>query len=143
MGLSESVRRIGGEPRGTRGYLERICFQVNGCFEQGWFDGCAVMMRRLVETLLIEAFEHHKIDSKVKHPTTGDFLHLRDLIDRALQEPSWNLTRVTKTALPRLKSLGDQSAHSRRYNARREDIDRVSNEFRVCCEEFLYLAGLR
>jgi hypothetical protein len=47
--------------RSTRGYLERVCFQINGCYEQGWFDACAVMMRRLLETLIVEAFERHKL----------------------------------------------------------------------------------
>jgi hypothetical protein len=42
--------------RGTRGYVERITYQVNGCYEYGWYDACAVMMRRLMETLIIEAF---------------------------------------------------------------------------------------
>ncbi|MBI4756960.1 MAG: DUF4145 domain-containing protein [Betaproteobacteria bacterium] len=129
--------------KGTRGYIERVCFQVNGAYEQGWFDACAVMMRRLVETLIIETFEHHKIDHKIKNPGTGDFLMLRDLIDKALQEPTWNLGRNTKQALPRLKTLGDQSAHSRRYNAHREDIDRVIQDFRGACQELIYLANLK
>ena len=34
--------------RGTRGYIEKVVNQINGCYEKGWFDGCAVMMRRLV-----------------------------------------------------------------------------------------------
>src|SRR6266446_10018155 len=59
--------------RGTRGYVEKVVNQVNGCYEKGWFDGCAVMMRRLVETLIIECFEHHHIDHKIKN-VKGDFL---------------------------------------------------------------------
>ena len=47
--------------KGTRGYIERVVFQINGCYEKGWFDGCAVMMRRLIETLIIECFEKHLI----------------------------------------------------------------------------------
>lgn len=128
--------------RNTRGYIERVCFQINGSYENGWFDACAVMMRRLLETLIIETFEHHKIDSKIKN-ATGDFFFLRDLIDRVMQEPAWNLGRNTKQALPKLKLLGDQSAHSRRYNAHREDIDRVASDFRTVCQELLYLAKLK
>jgi hypothetical protein len=105
--------------RGTRIYIERVVNQINGCYEKGWFDGCAVMMRRLIETLIIECFETAKIADKIKDPRTGDFFYLKDLIDKALQEPSWNLGRNTKQALPKLKSVGDQSAHSRRYNGKR------------------------
>jgi len=128
--------------RGTRGYLEKVVNQINGCYEKGWFDGCAVMMRRLLETLIIECFEKHKIDSKIKD-TKGDFLYLADLIDRTIQETTWNLGRNVKMALPKLKSIGDKSAHSRRYNAHREDIDKVSMDFRDTCQELLVIAGLK
>jgi len=129
--------------RGTRGYVEKVVNQINGCYEKGWFDGCAVMMRRLVETLIIECFEKHGIANKIKNPVTGDFLYLGDLVDKTLQENAWNLGRNTKLGLPRLKSIGDQSAHSRRYNAHREDVDKVSNDFRIACEELLYVSGLK
>jgi hypothetical protein len=129
--------------RGTRGYIERVVFQVNGCYEKGWFDGCAVMMRRLIETLIIECFEKYGVVNNIKNPKTGDFLTLGDLVDKVIQEPSWNLGRNTKQALPRLKNIGDQSAHSRRYNAHREDIDKLSLDFRVVCQELIYLAAFK
>lgn len=129
--------------RGTRGYIEKIVFQVNGCYEKGWFDGCAVMMRRLIETLIIECFEKHQIADTIKNPKTGDFLYLGDLVEMAIRETAWNLGRKTKQAMPRLKNIGDQSAHSRRYNAHREDIDKLSEDFRVVCQELVYLAGLK
>ena len=129
--------------RGTRGYIERVVNQMNGCYEKGWFDGCAVMMRRLIETLIIECFEKSGIADTIKDERTGEFLYLRDLIDRLLHEKSWNLCRITKQALPKLKNVGDQSAHSRRYNANREDIDKLANDFRVVCQELIYLAQLK
>ena len=122
--------------------VERVVNQINGCYEKGWFDGCAVMMRRLIETLIIECFEKHGVAHKIKN-ATGDFLYLGDLIDKTLQETAWNLGRNTKQGLPKLKNIGDQSAHNRRYNAHREDVDKVSNDFRVACEELLYISGLK
>jgi hypothetical protein len=127
----------------TRGYLERVVHQINGCYEKGWFDGCAVMMRRLVETLIIECFEAHGIADEIKDPRTGDFLYLSDLVNRTLGKSAWNLGRQTKRALPNLKTLGDQSAHSRRYNAHREDIDRLILDFRTACQELIYLSNLK
>jgi hypothetical protein len=129
--------------RGTRGYIEIVVNQINGCYEKGWFDGCAVMMRRLVETLIIECFECYKIEATIKN-TKGDFLQLAELIDKTLQETTnWNLGRNTKEGLPRLKKVGDYSAHTRRYNAHRGDIDKVSTDFRVVCEELLYISKLK
>ena len=127
---------------GTRGYIERVVFQINGCYEKGWFDGCAVMMRRLLETLIIECFETAGAAGKVKN-SQGDFLMLSDLIGEMLSETSWNLGRTTRRALPKLKDVGDRSAHSRRYNAHREDIERIATDFRVVCQELIYLANLK
>ncbi len=127
---------------GTRGYIEKVVIQINGCYEMGWFDACAVMIRRLIETLLIETFEHNRLDHKIKY-SNGDFLFLADIIDKTLIEPSWNLTRGTKKVLPLLKKLGDYSAHNRRYTAQKQDIDLISYDLRAAVQEFLYISSLK
>jgi len=128
--------------RGTRSYIEKVTNQVNGTYENGWFDGCAVMIRRLIETLIIETFEHHGIANKIMNPE-GDFLQLQDLVEKTLTEPSWNLSRGTKRALPKLKSIGDLSAHSRRFLAHRQDIEKNIDDLRVVVQELVYLAELK
>ena len=128
--------------RNTRGYVERVTHQLNGSYSSGWYDCCAVMIRRLIETLIIEAFEHHKISAKIKGPS-GDFLYLSDLITKTLSETSWNLGRNTKQALPKLKDIGDKSAHSRRYLSGRNDIDKISADLRVVVQELIFLADLK
>jgi len=124
-----------------RGYLIAVGRQMNGCFESGWYDACAVMMRRLLETALIEAFEANKLDGKIKNPN-GEFLQLTELIAAALSEPTWNLSRNTRKALPKLRDVGHLSAHSRRFTAQRSDIGPLQPGCRVAIEEFLHLAGL-
>lgn len=126
----------------TRGYIEKIVYQINGCYEKGWFDACAVMTRRLIETLIIEAFEHCNISANIKGPT-GDYYFLRDLISRTLTESTWNLGRNTRNALPRLKDIGDQSAHSRRFIAQRADIEKIIPDLRVVVQELTFIAGLK
>ena len=128
---------------GTRGYIEKVVFQINGTYEKGWYDACAVMMRRLIETLIIECFEANNIAYKIKDPKTGDFYYLSELISRTLQEATWNIGRNSKRALQNLKNIGDQSAHSRRYIAHREDIDKVITDFRITCQELIYLSKLK
>jgi len=66
--------------RGTRGYLEKIVHQINGSYDNGWYDSCAVMIRRLIETLIIECYEAHNIAGKIKDPkgTNGDYLYLKE-----------------------------------------------------------------
>jgi hypothetical protein len=128
--------------RDTRGYITRIANQINGAYENGWYDACAVMIRRLIETLIIEAFEHHQIASRIQN-STGDFFYLRDLIDSTLQESAWNLGRNVKQALPKLKEVGDKSAHSRRFLAQRGDIQPLVTDVRVVVQELLFLAALK
>lgn len=128
--------------RRTRGYIEAVANQVNGSYERGWYDACAVMIRRLVETLIIEAFEAHEISDHIKNPQ-GDFFFLRDLVSKTLAEASWNIGRNVKAALPRLKEIGDKSAHSRRYIAHQKDIDGVIDDLRVVVQELVFLAKLK
>lgn len=128
--------------RGTRGYIEKVVNQANGCYENGWYDSCAVMLRRLIETLIIEVFEKHLITQKIKN-TQGDFFYLRDLIGLCITETTWNLSRNCKQALPKLKDIGDKSAHSRRYIAHRGDIDPLLADIRLVVQELVYLAGLK
>ena len=128
--------------RNTRGYIERVIHQINGSYSKGWYDACAVMIRRLVETLIIEAFEEHGVADKIKNKN-GDFFYLRDLITHTLSERAWNLSRNTKSALPRLKDVGDLSAHSRRFNAQRQDIDKLISDLRVVVQELVTLARLK
>jgi hypothetical protein len=128
--------------KGTRGYIEKIVLQINRTYEHTCYDACAVMIRRLVEVLIIEAFEYHKLTSKIQN-AAGDFFYLQDLIAAATTEPTWSLGRNAKGGLSRLKTIGDQSAHSRRYNARRTYIDEVIIDLRTVSEEFLYLAKLK
>lgn len=128
--------------KGTRSYIERIVHQINGAYENGWYDACGVMIRRLVETLIIETFEAHTISPKIKN-SQGDFFYLSDLIPLTINEASWNLGRNAKAALPKLKDIGDKSAHSRYFIAHREDIDRVASDLRVVVQALLLLSKLK
>lgn len=124
-----------------RGYLSMIGRQMNGCFHSGFYDACAVMMRRLFEISIIEAFEHKNVGDKIKNGN-GDYLHLSDLVAKALSEPALNLSRNSKKALPKLRDNGHLSAHGRSYFAQKSDLERIQPDFRVAVEEFLHIAGL-
>jgi hypothetical protein len=125
-----------------RGYLISVGRQANGCYTAGWYDGCAVMMRRLLESSIIEAFEARKIDAKIKDATTGDFFQLTAIINAAIAEPSWNLPRNVRRQLPNLRDLGHTSAHNRYYLAKKDDIDKLGMAYREAVEAFLHLANL-
>ena len=126
----------------TRGYIEQVVNQINGCYEDGWFDACAVMIRRLTETLIIECFEAKNAAATIKNQA-GDYVYLSDLVTALLGQTAWGLGRNAKRALPNLKDVGDKSAHSRRFTAHRSDIDKLIPDLRVVVQELLYLSGLK
>ena len=128
--------------RGTRSYIAAIAQQINGAYENGWYDACAVMIRRLVETLLIETFEKHGAASEIKGPT-GDYVFLKELINATLSTSSWSPSRNLKAALPKLKDVGDKSAHNRYFVAKRGDIQPLLGDIRVVVQELLYQSGLK
>jgi len=124
-----------------RGYLVTVGRQMNGALAAGWHDACLVMMRRLVEISIIEAFEAKGVADHIKDPN-GNYLPLSDLVARALAAKSMPLSRNTRKHLPDLRDLGHMSAHGRYFTARRDDIDRIRQACRIVIEEFLHHADL-
>ena len=116
------------------GVYRKVLEEANRCFSADCPNACAAMLRRLVESLIIEAFEAHAIEAKVKD-TTGEYLELKALIGKAVAEQKLNLSRNTRTALPHLKFVGDLSVHSRRNLIRNGDLKGIRNDARAAIEE--------
>lgn len=125
----------------NRGYLKAIGRQMNGCYESKWYDACAVMMRRLIEIAIIEAFEAKSIAAKIKD-SNGNYFQLTELIAITLNEPSLALSRNARKYLPQLRDVGHMSAHGRFFHAQPEDIERVRMGCRTVVEELLHHAAL-
>jgi Domain of unknown function (DUF4145) len=125
-----------------RDYLISVVHQINTTYEHTCYDACAVMVRRLVESLIIEVFEAKQCAQEIKGPD-DNFFYLSQLIPKIEAHSDWNLSRNAKNAFKRLKSVGDVSAHNRRYIATRHDIDDVISDIRVIVQELLTLAHLR
>ena len=123
---------------GTRGYIEKTVIQINGCYENGWYDGCSVLLRKLMETLIIEAYEYLQIDCKIKD-SSDEYVKLEELISRA--KADLNLGRDTKRVMDELKKLGDRAAHNRRFYTRRNNIEDRLIDVQTLVQEFTSLAG--
>ena len=125
----------------TRGYIEKICHQINGTYQFGFYDGTAVLTRRLVETLLIEAYEKLGTGNSIKS-SDDNYLMLGPIIDKAING-GLPLGRDPKRDLPKIKMLGDRSAHNRRFVANQNDLQKIESELRLIVEELLVIAGWR
>jgi hypothetical protein len=126
----------------TRGFIELLAKQINASFEYNIFDGCAVLMRRLIEVLLILAYEHNNIEAEIVDGN-GQFLPLERVIANAKANSKLRLSRDSKAMLDEMRSLGNFSAHKIYFNCRRADVERVRGNYRATVEELLYKSGIR
>ena len=126
----------------TRGYLENVGKQAILCYQNGLFDGCLVMTRKLLETLIIECFEKHELAVEIKN-SEGNFYYLSDLIAKLLKQQKWSVGRNSQQSLPRIKKFADLSAHNRRFNAKKVDLDSIKDDLRIVIEELIHIAELK
>lgn len=126
----------------TRGYVEKIAIQVNGCFQDRFYDAASVMLRRLIETLLIECYEKQNTQTKIKD-SDGHYFMLSGIITDAVDKDGLSLGRDTKKMLRELKTIGDRAAHNRRYNACRADLEKIRLDVRLVVDELIQLAEIK
>ena len=98
------------------------------------------MLRKLAETLLIEAYEGKGIEAKIK-TESGGYVSLEAMIGRAASDLS--LSRDMVKILMALKTLGDRSAHNRRFYARRDNIERLLLDIQTMVQELLSISNLK
>jgi len=126
---------------GTRGYLEQLAHQINGSYEAGFFDCCAVLCRRLMESLVIEVYLHRQRHHEIQQ--NGVFVSLDRLLAHIKGDRSLALGRATPKAMDEIKRLGDTAAHDRAYITAQVDLDDLKARYRKLIAELLGLAGIR
>ncbi len=127
---------------GTRGYIECLAKQINASFESNIFDGCAVLMRRLIEILLIHTYENFQLMNTIKD-SNGHLQNLNTIINNAESNSTLDLSRDTKGVLDDFRKIGNFSAHKIYYNCKRNDLKKIILEFRMAFEELLYKSGIK
>ena len=126
---------------GRRVYLEKLVQQINASYDSGYYDACAVLCRRLMESLIIEVYVCQKRHSEIQQG--GTFIQLADLIRYLLSDSSIPKSRVLKATPSLVKDVGDIAAHDRTYITRQSDIDSFKRDFSRMISELLRLSGIR
>lgn len=127
--------------RGTRQNIEKIADQINKSFYFGIYDGAAVLMRRLVEMLLILAFQEIGQEGSIRG-ADGNYLQLSQIINEAVQNKGLDLSRNAKTYLGLLKEKGDLSAHNPFHVTFKKDLELLQPKFRHIVQELFCKAGI-
>lgn len=127
-----------------RTYVNLISRELNGCFRNAYYNAAGVMLRRLLETLIIEAYEHLGRESEIRGGG-GNYLMLSELAERACGENNHrglNLGRDSKKALKEARNIGNWSAHGRRFLAHEGDLTKIQDGARLLVQELVQIADL-
>lgn len=127
--------------KNTRQNIEKIGDQINKSFYYGIYDAAAVLMRRLVEMLLILAFQASNEETKILS-VDGNYLQLSQIINEAVQNKTLALSRNAKSYLGLFKEKGDLSAHNPFHITLKKDLELLQPKFRHLVQELLYKARI-
>lgn len=122
----------------TRGYLLEYATEASCCYDYGLYNSCLFLIRKITETLIIELYESKGIHSTIRN-TNNDYFQLSDLIKSVTNEPTWKLSKIVKENLPKIKLLADSSVHSKRFSAKKPDIEELKTNTRITFEELINL----
>ncbi len=127
----------------TRGYIVKLAIQINASYENNICDGCAVLMRRLLEILLILSYSAKKREDEIKDSLSGGYKNLSTIIDYSLSNKIPAIQKDTREVLHDFRELGNFSAHGITYNCRKEELTKVARKYRLAIEDLLYAAELK
>lgn len=126
---------------GTRAYLEKLVHQINGTYQFGFYASCAVLSRRLMESLIVEVYVSRGRHQEIQ--TNGVFNSLDRLISYLTTDNSIPLGRAMPGTMRDVKELGDMAAHDRTYITRDYDIDDIKVRLCRMISELLVLSSIR
>ena len=128
---------------GLSANFQSICKQINASYENNLYDCTAVLMRRLLESLLVLSYQKAGIESEIIDPKGNFHISLDRMIKNATQNITLALSANTKKDMPLFKDLGNYSAHKIWSNCTQQDIKPHILKYRVVIEELLYKAGMK
>ena len=122
--------------------IQSLCKQINASYENNLYDCTAVMMRRLLEGLLVLAYQKCGIEAEITEKTGWHFT-LDKIIKNASQNNVLALSANTRRDMALFKDLGNFAAHKIWYNSTKQDIEPHVLKYRVIIEELMYKAGVK
>jgi hypothetical protein len=122
-------------------YITRLVPQINGMYEFEWYEGSAMVLRRLMETLIIELYIRRGWKQDVQDPGTNEFLMLKGLIGKLNGDARLRMQKRTIEGLNKVKELGDAAAHDFKIRIMKSDLDRIQSAARLTCERLVFTIG--
>lgn len=120
----------------TRDYIEKVVYEVNACYRHECYNASAAMIRRLVETLIIEIYETNRRALEIQDKD-GNFLKLEGLIGKISSGSFVNISQNTKQFLKNAKILGDTAVHNRKVILIKSDLESEKVSLRMAISELV------
>lgn len=122
--------------------IQSLCKQINASYEHNLYDCAAVIMRRLLEGLLVLAYQYNHLEIDITEKN-GRHFTLDKTIKNAEQNQKLALSANTRKDMALFKELGNYSAHKIWFNSTKKDIEPHILKYRAIIEELIYKAGLK
>ncbi|MBP5695310.1 MAG: hypothetical protein J6X11_01535 [Treponema sp.] len=126
---------------GKRGFLTKLIKQINISYKNNCYDGCAVLLRRVFEIVLVLCFQKFAIENQITKPD-GSHLMLEGITKAAIGNTTLNISKRITDNFESFREVGNNSAHSITYTASKKDIDDIARNYRVMLEDLYNKAGL-
>lgn len=123
--------------------IQSLCKQINASYENNLFDCTAVIMRRLLESLLVLCYQNAGIESDIMDKSGYYHITLDKIIKNAEQNKTLALSANTRREMALFKDLGNYSAHKIWYNCTQQDIKPHILKYRAIIEELMYKSGIK
>lgn len=123
-----------------RSYIVSMLYQANTSYNSRNYDCVAVMIRRLMESLIIDIYN---VNGKIDEIKSGNgFMMLDQLLKKFTSDRLIVLSRNMPKHMLKIKEIGDRAAHDRNYITSQLDIDDHKTIFRTTIFELLKLAKI-
>jgi hypothetical protein len=122
----------------TRKYLIRHAQEASICYRMGLYDPCLFLLRKIMEILIVELYESKYYEAEIKDHD-GNYFQLSRLTSKLISDTRFKLSKLPKEQIPKVKDFADSSVHSRRFNAKKSDIDSIQADVRIIFEELVVL----
>ncbi|MHA1211321.1 MAG: DUF4145 domain-containing protein, partial [Candidatus Heimdallarchaeota archaeon] len=110
----------------ARQYHTKVLVQINNCYKVKAYDACAVMIRRLIETLIVDIYDFKGEMEKIVDDE-GNIKSLKKLVNIITNNQKINLEKNSKKLLKKGKFFGDAGAHERTAFVTKQTIDSKSS----------------
>jgi hypothetical protein len=122
-------------------FFEKMIDQINGTYHFHYFDACAVLSRRLMESLIIKVYLSKGRETEIKD-ADNKFKGLEFLIAKISSDYRDKLGRESSNTMTKVKEVGDTAAHDKTYLTIQADIDEIKTKYRKVIYELMILAGI-